>query len=515
MTAITGSNPQSSESRRPIPQPHPKELLADSVERLVAVLFFALSFGVVVYCLTLYHTNWMHPEVFLAERKHIVGLTSLHWQDIARFFDCEALSDQCTRSRFLTYLTGYVDSFFRLWLVNYMPPHPSITVTWVLSFASLYFLYRTIRDLTDDRFAALVSTGLYALSAGFLSLLLMLFNPGKALAGFFINFCLYLAGRIAKAPAGRVESITALALLMSLLLAYFSDETTWFLCGAIPLLFPTFFERRHRALLVALTATFPLYLAFLTWTAPLIMRCLWGYNHFHFWSWAFDVGAAHGDEPPLLTRLKGTVLLDEAYNIVASQYAWWRSGTAIAELSLLPLAALIVAAAVFAERARRLLLLRTVLLLGAFLLFQCLLLLRHYVAAGTYYYGALFSNFSLLVGAAAMNCVRGKRVARVSALAVAVYIGFLSCSWCLATNEQWIAIHEGIYGQLFRSQYGLLSPAAPLTEAKVAAYWSAVREGRDVCGLRRSFAPKDVWLFEEMEAWRRRNRPLDAEPLCK
>ena len=99
MTAITGSNPQSSESRRPIPQPHRKELLADSVERLVAVLFFALSFGVVVYCLTLYHTNWMHPEVFLAERKHIVGLTSLHWQDIARFFDCEALSDQCTRSR--------------------------------------------------------------------------------------------------------------------------------------------------------------------------------------------------------------------------------------------------------------------------------------------------------------------------------------------------------------------------------------------------------------------------------
>jgi len=105
------------------------------LELYVAALFCLACLAIVVRCISDYGMTWMHPEVFLAERKHLLGFTALHWRDIGRFFDCGALSDICAEARFLSYLTGYVNSFFRLWLVQYIPPHPSMSKTWLLSLA--------------------------------------------------------------------------------------------------------------------------------------------------------------------------------------------------------------------------------------------------------------------------------------------------------------------------------------------------------------------------------------------
>ena len=471
-----------------------------------AALFCLAALAIVIDCLSDYSINWMHPEIFGAETSHLSGLTQLHWIDVTRFFGCQLLSDVCARARFLSYLTGFVDSFFRLWLVQYIPPHPSLNVTWLLSFASLYCLYRTIVLITDDRPAALLAVGLYALSAGFLSNMLMLFNPAKPLAGFFVNFCLMLAAQIWRSRDHRVYSPAALLLYVALFLAYSSDETSWFLCCAIPLLFVDLWRRRGRALLAAVVASFPLFLAFVTWAAPPIIMWLWGYRYSDFWSLAFDVGrAATPNELPLLDRLDAGTLAATAYSMVKSEYSWWRSGPTLAALSLVPIVGGLAAAALIAEPWMRRLFIRATAVFLLFVLFECLILLRAYIASGTYYYGALFANYSLLMVGVAIACVRRVPAARIVAFLAAVYLGYVSFSWCMATNRSWIARHDQLYAEMIGDRYGPLTPGAPLSEAKVAVYARAAMAWQDLRGLRATFAPKDVWLFEELEAWRRRH----------
>jgi len=481
------------------------------LELCVSGFFCFASLVIIALCVTDYSITWMHPEVFLAERKHVLALTEIHWRDVARFFDCEALSDICAEARFLSYLTGYVNSFFRLWLVRYIPPHPSISITWLLSFASLYFFYRTIVLLTDDPPAALLGTGLYALSAGYLSSLLMLFNPAKALAGFFVNFCLFQATRVRRSPDHRAWSVAAVVLYLSLFLAYCSDQSCWFLCGGIPVLLVDWRQRRDWPFLACVVATFPLFLAFVTWAAPAIVKSLWGYTDFEFWSYVFNVGrAAKG--VPFLERLNVRTLGAIAYNMLQSEFTWWRSGSTVAALSLLPLVTAILAAAGLASRQMRLLLARTALLLALFTCYESLLLTRHFVEAGTFYYGALFPNFALPMVAVAISCLRGARTdlgaraARAVACLAAIYLGYISFTWCMNFNRYWMGVHDRLYARtdLVPQDYGPLTLGAPLSEAKVAAYWRAARTGEDFRRLRPAFAPRDIWLFEKLDAWRRR-----------
>lgn len=477
----------------------------EGLEKWLAGLLFLASLIVVISALSNYKFNWMHPEIFAAEQKHILGLTALHWRDVARFFDCDDIADTCTRARFLSYLIGYLNSFFRLWLVRYIPPHPSLSLNWIVSFASLYFFYRTIALLTGDRTAAFLAAGLYALSAGFLSMMLMLFNPAKPLARFFVNFSLYLAARIWRAPDGKAASPIAIVLFIALFLAYTSDETTWILSGAILILFPDFLQRRHRRFLFCLLATFPIFLAAVTWVAPAAIAYFWGYQDFNFWGWALNLGRqAEPDQPTLIERLSAREIWLHAYAMAESQYAWWRSGPVIAAVSLLPVAGGVVATAWMANREPRALLVRATVLLVAFVLFQDVLMLRHFIESGTYYYSALFSNFSLLVVGVAVSCVRGVRAARVVCFFAALYLGYVSYSWTMAFNRGWMVIHDDIYREVIGDRYGPLSPGASLNEAKVANYWRAVRANQDVRDAQTAFAPRDVWLFEEMASWRRR-----------
>ena len=195
-----------------------------------------------------------------------------------------------------------------------------------------------------------------------------------------------------------------------------------------------------------------------------------------------------------------------AYNMLQSEYTWWRSGSTVAALSLLPLAVAILAAAGLASPEMRARLARTALLLALFTCYESLLLTRHFVAAGTFYYGALFPVFSLLVVAVAISCLRGARMARAVACLGAIYLGYISFSWCMAFNRHWMDVHDRLYAreELVPQAYGPLTLGAPLSEAKVAAYWKAARTGADFRRLRASFAPMDIWLFEELDAWRRR-----------
>jgi hypothetical protein len=484
-----------------------------SLEIWATWLFFLGSLAVVILCLFDYNINWMHPETFGWQNAILSGTKGLQWSDWAQFFNCDLVGEQCTRARFLSYELSYVDAFYRLWLIQYIPPHPSLSVGWFFSVTSLYFLYRTIFELTRDRSAALLSTGLYALSAGFLSNMLLSFHPAKPLAAFFVNFCLFLSIKIWQSPSIKVYSPIAILLYVCLLLAYSSDETTWILAFVIPVLCPHLLDRRHWPLLTCIVLTFPLFLALVTWGAPVFIRKFWGHE-FYFWSWAFNVGAvADHNSPPLLARISVSAMWAEALNMAESQYAWWKSGETVAAVSLLPIAGGISVAAAFAAREKRELLVRVMISLLMFTVFECLILFRHYTAYGTYYYGALFSNFSLLVVGVAIASLGHIRMARVMSMCAVVYLGYVSFTWFTAFNKGVIAYHNRIYAEVVGNEFGPLDPRATLTATKVIEYWRAVQMGQDVRSLQSAFAFKDVWLFTLMDAWRRREPlPVSRTP---
>jgi len=341
-------------------------------------------------------------------------------------------------------------------------------------------------------------------------MVLMLFNPAKPLAGFFVNFCLCVAATIWRSGDLRATSMSAVLLYVSLALAYCSDETAWILYAAIPALFPSFISRRSWRFALCLLLTFPLFLAFVTWGAPAAIKYLWGYPHFDFWAWTFNLGRhAEPSEYSLFERISVPALVAGAGNMLQSQYGWPWSGAQIEALSTWVLGCIVLSAGLFCRRAQSLLLVRAAILFIVFSVYQGVVTLRGaneigHVYLSSYYYDALSSNFSMLILAAAAACIGESPAARFACIFCALYIGYVSFSQSIMLDKSWIAAHDTIYAREIAKRFGQLTLGAPLTARKVADYWRAARSNHDVQGLTAAFAPKDAWLFEEMDAWRRR-----------
>ena len=414
----------------------------------LAWLFLLAALGIVVACVLDYRINWMHPETFGWEHAMLSGLTGLRWIDWLQFFNCNLVSEGCTRPRFLSYLFSYLDAFYRLWLVQYLPPHPSLSLNWFLSVATLGIFYGLLVELTQDRFSALIGVSLYMLSAGFLSGVIFLFHPAKPLAAFFVILCLFLATKIWKVPKPGATSPYSITLYVCLLLAYCSDETTWVLPVAVILLCPNFLDKGNQRVMACVALTFPLFLVFVTWGAPIVIQRLFNQN-FNFWSWALNLDM-QSQSQSLFARISASVLWAEALNMIESQYSWWRSGPTIAATSLLPVAMVIGWAAFVVDEKKRKLLIRLFVVLLVFVLFQCLILLRHYTASGTFYYSNLFPVFSLLVVSVAISAVRHVRLARILSVCVAAYLGYVSFTWCMAFNRSWVVAHNRVYADTLK-----------------------------------------------------------------
>jgi hypothetical protein len=234
---------------------------------------------------------------------------------------------------------------------------------------------------------------------------------------------------------------------------------------------------------------------------PPVVKLYWGHD-FTFWDYILNVGAAEPNSLPMLERFDVNRLSAAAQSIVTSQHAWWQSGPTIAMLSVLPVAGAIGGAALVARPAMRALLLRTVLLLAVFLVFQCFLLQRHHhvIGTGTFYYGALYANFFALVVGVAMACIRDVRGASIVRAMVAMYLAYVSFTWCMTFNAAWIPIH---YPDALKVNSRNLRADSPSTLAGVSGYWRAVRSGEDVRWV--ALAPKDLWLFDLMDSWRERH----------
>jgi hypothetical protein len=322
-------------------QEHGRESFASP--SLFYKLVFFLLFTYVLIQLLSYSRCWVHPEhVELFLPKVLENGAALRLEDWLSAFEIKRFESFAPRIRFLSNLFYVLNIKLRVWLWNYIPPHPTFSLTWIFSLLlSPVLLYRLIRRMTGERSSAWVGLALYVTSWGFLSNILLLFHPGKPLACFFTILCLYLASSVVSYArrreeyarrrgrrlfllpvaaggglpppgperfayyrrilgyqernariAAREEYYTrrmtlCFSLLLGLiLLAAFADEFAWFIFLAVPVLFPSIFfvERWRAAFRFWYLAAFLAFLALLTFLAPLLAGSF-GFQGFDFWQY--------------------------------------------------------------------------------------------------------------------------------------------------------------------------------------------------------------------------------------
>jgi len=245
---------------------HPNALI------LVAIYIFI--------CLTVSsHTNaWMQPEELHIKSYILKNGPQLKLEDIKRGLNYNEFEYAPRISRPLSSYFDILDTKFRCLLWKLIPPHPSVSLTWVLSlFLTPLALYKLLRNLTVSFNSAIAAVCLYLLSPGTLSSVYMLFRPAKPLVNFMLVCCLYMASTITLrisigAPVRRNFYILAAILFISL----FCDETAWVTYAALPVLFPRLL-RRHSRLFVYLYIPVVAYCCYIVVIPALTEIAGWGW----------------------------------------------------------------------------------------------------------------------------------------------------------------------------------------------------------------------------------------------
>ena len=164
-----------------------------------AVRAFTLAvFGfVIVAYLFNYDMNWTNPEFSKMNIPNAMMTGHAYtWKDVARSFDFMSF-DFVPRARFLSHFFEIINIKLRVFLFQFLPPHPSFSITWIVTLIlSPLFLYRLVLLWTGNTVRAWTSLALYVCSTGYLSSMVMLFHPAKTLAHFFIIFSLYLGAKV-------------------------------------------------------------------------------------------------------------------------------------------------------------------------------------------------------------------------------------------------------------------------------------------------------------------------------
>ena len=220
---------------------------------LVYVLYLILDYG---RCYTVFDFTRHYYYKALANGPNLV------LKDFGRIFDLSPAGfhiTQPTRFRYFQDLFLLINFKFRIWLFNYIPPHPSLSLAWLFPLLlSPLFFFKLIYNLTSSRKASWIGVILFYLSTGSLSGITLLSNPAKPLTIFFAILCFYLASKISLSVGGKGYFTKKcfwiyIMLLAFLLLSFFTDETAYFLYICIPILFPAIFGiKRIRVISIGL-----------------------------------------------------------------------------------------------------------------------------------------------------------------------------------------------------------------------------------------------------------------------
>ncbi len=213
--------------------------------------FFLLLFVFLIalpYCLS-YQNAWVQPELIRLKAGVIKTGTALNVKDIQNglFWQFFEYAPRCTRP--LSSYFEIIDTKFRIWLWNYILPHPSLSLSWIFSLIIAPILvFKLLRNYGIGTNIAYAMTAFYLITPGILSGEAMLFRPAKPMANFFILFSLYLASRLNQKNK-EPSFLGFFYLWATTALSFYWDETALILFPALFFIFPHLFKAKKQLLL--------------------------------------------------------------------------------------------------------------------------------------------------------------------------------------------------------------------------------------------------------------------------
>jgi len=189
--------------------------------------------------------------------------TAFSWHDFVNAFNAWGL-DGDSRSRFLSYFSYILIIKTRLFLWNFFPPHPTLSISWILTLLlAPILLFKFLQRILNNKTASWTGVALYLASSGYLFSATMIFHPGKALLNVIVIAILLVIAQHIKERKDPIEGDTnpliqrslAQKLCMLLLVGLFLDESGIFYFLIMPLWCPEYFFPRR-------------------WTSPNIKICL-------------------------------------------------------------------------------------------------------------------------------------------------------------------------------------------------------------------------------------------------
>lgn len=170
-------------------------------------------------------TAWMDPEAFIRKSQIMQDVMAGSWGNVfKRPFDAVAFEFAPRTTRPFASLFEIVDTVLRSYLWKSFTPHPSLSLSWILTlFFSPWLLYRIFIMRGVASFVAISLIGVYLTQMGTLSYVVTLARPGKPVTLFFLIGCWYLCELLV------LEGFKwkrYCLLLVSLLASSFFDEYT-------------------------------------------------------------------------------------------------------------------------------------------------------------------------------------------------------------------------------------------------------------------------------------------------
>lgn len=408
-----------------------------------------------------YSKVWMHPELpgqFLP----IVfeNGKSLQWGDLPRIFDWQAICGG-PRSRVLSTFFLILDGKLRQKLWEYLPLHPSLSITWLSALISLFLFYHFLRRYFGDRSIAWRGLLLYMASVGFLSIFAMTFHPGKPLAVFVILLSLFIASYVF--PRWNEKPLVLYwALLATLFVGFFVDETAWFAFLLIPALYPEPFLKRDRRLLFTFPLPLVVGLLVITFVFPLVSERL-GYGGFPFWKYALEdnkhVGGFHYHR-----------YFQNVYLVFRAQF-FNTTYQAVDFLGNTTLFVYVVAAWRTLSPGLRTLFQRLLIGVGLYVVFQTLLMTRHLsLLKSPYYYGGCSS----LLMALCLSVLLSSEVGRWRVCHRLVFFTLLPVLLLNFenTNRKWQTEHVNFYRVWFPAITQTMKPEGEFSRGQVRDLWN-------------------------------------------
>lgn len=209
-------------------------------------LFLLISVYVYIFAqLCNFENTWNHPENNTIESAYLKTGIGFTGKDFFNIWDWRIDEEMAPRTtRWLSWCLDLVNFKFRAWLWQWVPPHPSFSITWLLSLAInpwLFYAYLKMRRFSIE--IALTAVAFYLMTPYVLSSVFMLGRTGKILAHFFMLIALGMVCLIKNRPEKKLYPI---GFYLSLMLGAFCDETGCFIFPLLFFLHPEFVFKKTR-----------------------------------------------------------------------------------------------------------------------------------------------------------------------------------------------------------------------------------------------------------------------------